>query len=803
MRRSPGFTAVVLLSLALGIGANTAMFTLINAALLRPLPVREPGRLVEFLNKYPGEPGGNGFSWQTYQLFRDQNHVFSGISGGTLSRFTVRSEAFEPEVLDGVYVPGNFFDFLGVKPAIGRLIAPEHDHVGAATSAVAVVSWSFWKSRFNLDPKIVGATIVVSGAPLTVIGVTPREFFGLQVGSRPDLWLPIAAEPLIAHPSRVATDRWGLALIARLKPGVSLDQARAEMSVLYQPIVEERARNSPDPLTRQTKLAVEPASAGLTTRWRVEFAKPLTMMMAVAALLLLLACINVASMLLARAAGRQREIAVRVSLGASRLRLVRQALTESVLLAAAGTLLGIGFAIFGTNILVRILTSGRVRVDLQADPDLRVLLFTAAVALLTGILFGLAPAWNAFTLVPAASMRESRGSGETRSRRLFGKSLVAAQVALSVLLLSAAGLFVRHLSNLEHIDLGFRRDHVLILTLDPANSGYARDQLAVPYNQLLQRMQAIPGVRSASLSGGVPLSGAGASRIVTVEDHLERPEDRRYISVSWIAPKYFETLGTSLLAGRDFTFEDRGRPLVAVVNQSFARHYFGNASAIGKHVTFVADAQIFEIVGVVRDAKYYEILEPQPRTVFVNAFQFPFPASQFYLNTAIDPAAVAPEARRTVRDSLKTVPVTRVTTLAEQIDASIVPERLIATLSGLFGALGALLAAIGLYGLLAYTVARRVNEIGIRMALGATRTDVTRMVLREALALVTAGLVVGVPLVIWTRNFAASLIHDLPVTGALPIVFAAVAMIAVALLAAYVPARRAAQVDPMEALRLE
>jgi putative ABC transport system permease protein len=529
--------------------------------------------------------------------------------------------------------------------------------------------------------------------------------------------------------------------------------------------------------------------------------------MAVVGLLLLIACTNVASLLLARGA-RQREMAVRVSLGASRSRLMRQVLIESLLLSAAGSLPAVFLAYFGAESLLRILESGRqmpgfpLHLEIPLQPDRHVLLFTAGVALLTGVLFGLAPAWNAFASPPASSLQQVWRAGETRFQKRFGKSLVVAQVAFSVVLLSAAGLFVGHLSNLRNLDLGFQRDHILLVTLDPVR-GVGVERLSHAYRELLERLETIPGVRSATISGMTPISGAGASRFVTVEGRQERPEDRRYVSLNWVAPKYFETLGTPFLAGRDFSFQDQDRLRVAIVNQAMARYYFADGDPIGKHLKLDGDDKPYEIVGMVGDAKYYEIREAAPRTIYFNMFQEGRVFSQFALRTNIDPAAVAPEVRRTVGELLKTIPVARVTTLADQVDASIVKERLIATLSGLFGALGSVLAAIGIYGLLSYTVARRVNEIGIRMALGATRNDVTRLVLGDALGMVCAGLLIGAPIAYWSKSFAVSLIQDLTVTGATPIVFGAVAMIAVALFAAYVPARRAALVDPMEALRHE
>jgi len=809
MRRSPGFTAVAVLSLALGIGANTAIFSLINTLMLRLLPVERPEQLVEFLNQYPGDPAVNAFSWQSYEYFRDRNHVFSGITGVHPSRLNVRGEGLETEIADCESVAGNFFQVLGLKPAIGRLLGPEDDRIGDSGSTIAIVSWPYWKSRFNLDPAILGKRITVEDVTVTVVGVTPREFDGLQVGFRPEVWFPSAVESMIHPASRngpVQVRPGALQLVARLRPRVSIEQARAEMAVLFRWTLEERTRASKDPVTRQLTFAVEPAGAGLSTPLRNQFAKPLLALMAVVGLLLLIACTNLANMLLARGAARRHEMAVRVALGAGRFRLMRQVLTESLLLSAGGGLLGIFLAYSGAGALVRIMTSGRMigpPIDIQVHPDMRVLLFTGGVALLTGLLFGLAPAWSACASGPASSLRDSGRAGETRLRRLFGKGLVVAQVALSVGLLSAAGLFIGHLSNLEHIDLGFRRDHVLLLTLDPARSGYSPAQLSHAYQELLGHLEAIPGVRSATISGPGPLSGAGASRFVTVEGHPERPEDRRYISVDWVAPKYFETLGTPLLAGRDFSFEDRDRPRVAIINQSMARYYFGGGNPIGKYVTFDGESGPYQIVGVSGDAKYYEIGEAAPRTIYLNTFQFPRPGSAFALRTGIDPQAIVPAVRRAVRELLSAMPVVRVTTLADQVDATIVPERLVATLSAVFGALGSLLVAIGIYGLLAYRVARRVNEIGIRMALGATRGGVCRMVLGEALGMSCGGLLIGAMVAYWGNRLAATLIADLPVKSAFPIVFASVTMIAIALLAAYVPARRAARVDPIVALRYE
>ncbi len=806
MRRTPGSTAVVILSLALGIGANTAVFSLIDAVMLRMLPVAHPEQLVELLSKYPGEPRGSYFAATGYEYYRDHNHVFSGLIGVAPSRLDLGGQGIEPETVDGEFASENLFPVLGVKPALGRLIGPAD-----SGAPVAVLSWSFWKSRFNLDPRIAGRSITVEGVPLTVIGVTPPEFLGLQPGFNPQIHIPLSMEPAIHHPSAIGAG--GIMLMGRLKPGVSIDQARAEMTVLFRFTIEERLRRGnhqgiSDPLVRQLKFEMEPAGAGFL-QLRDVFAKPLLFLLTLVALLLLIACTNIASMLLSRAAARQHEMALRVALGAGRFRLLRQTLTESLLLSAVGGSLAVLFALYGANGLVRLLTSGRQSPDLpphieiHARADMHVLLFTLGIALVTGILFGMAPAWNAFRAAPAPSLREIGKAPDTRMKRLFGKSLVAAQVALSLVLLSTAALFIGRLASLRHAGLGFRRDHLLLVTLDPGRSGYSSERLSAGCQELLGRLAALPGARSASMAAPLPLSGAGASRFVTAEGHAERPEERRYVSLSWIAPRYFETLGTPLLAGRDFESADRGGERVAIVNDSFARYYFAGASPIGKLVTIAGEEKPYRIVGMAGDANYYEVHEVPPRTMYLDAFQFPAPPPQFLILTSIDPASLAPAVRGAVREIMPGLPVRNITTMADQVDAAIVPERMMATLSGWFGALGSLLAATGVYGLLAWSVARRTSEIGVRLTLGATRGVVIRMVLRDAAAMVLAGLAVGIPVALWGRGFSASLIDGLPANDPAPVVIGALAMMAIALPAAWLPARRAARVDPMEALRYE
>lgn len=794
MARSPGFTAIAIVSLALGIGANTAIFSLIHTVLLRPLPVRQPEQLVEFLHSLASEPQhrGNGYVWRKYEHIRDTNQSFTGVTALAMARYFVRVPGEEPETLDGGYVADNFFHLLGVKAAIG-------------TTAGAVVSWRYWNTRFHGDEGIVGRQLYVEDVPVTIAGVAPPEFTGVQVGVLPDLWLPVAMEGLIHHPGQIGAGRMQVAILARLKPGVSKETALAEMKVLDQRTPDEQARVAREnPLALDVRLDVESASAGLATRVSEQFRKPLLFLMAIVGLLLLLACTNLASLLLAKGAARQHEMTVRIALGASRMRVFRQVLSEALLLSFAGSMAGLLIAYLGTNALVRILSTGHDRISLAISPDRQLLLFTLGITILTGVLFGTVPALQAWVSAPADALRTAGRAGETRVGRRLGKALVMAQVALSVVLLSAASLFIGNLAKLESLDPGFRKDHVLLVTLNPARTGYTPERLAAGYQELLRRFGTIPGVRSATLSAVSPLSGAGAARNVNVEGYQARPGEVRLIPENWVAPKYFETYGTPLLAGRDFGPQDSGPNRVAIVNRTMARYFFGNGSPVGKHVTFDGDPRPYEVIGVAGDAKYEDLQEATWRTIYFSAFQDGRAAAHnFSLRTTGDPAAFAGQVRKIVREALPGLPVGKVTTLDEQIDASIVPQRLIALLSGAFGLLAAVLAAIGLYGLLAYTVQRRIREIGVRMALGAAPGEITGMILQEALGMLLGGLVIGVPAAIAGGRLAASVVPGLTGGTVIPVVIAAAMMLGIAFVAAYPPARKAARVDPMESLRYE
>jgi len=797
LRRSPAFTAVALLTLTLAIGANTAIFSLIDPLLFRDLPVRDPSRLVEFVWRYPGDPPLNFFGLQDYERYRDRNTVFSEMAGLAPS---LADSPTGGEPVRGEVVTGNLFQMLGVRPALGRLLEAADDKAGAAP--VAVVSWSYWKNRLNGHAGVLGAPIDIKDARLpaplhaTVVGVAEPGFSGLRPGYRPDVWMSLAAVP------EAVRSRGAFSLIARLGPGASIEQARAEMRVLYQPTIAALAQR--DPQWHKVELDVKPARAGLSTPLHDQFAGPLFALLLTVGVLLLLACANIGSLLLARGAARQHEMAVRVSLGAGRFRIMRQVMTESLLLAAAGSVLGVAGARAGATMLVHLVTSG-VRSpagppDFAIALDARLLLFTAGVTTIAAVLFGLAPALAAFVSAPIAALRERAGGTQPRSRRLFGSGLVIAQVALSLALVSVSQLYVAHLGRLRDRSLGFDRDGVLLVSVNPSDR--APEQLTSLYAEAVSRLRAIPGVRSVAISGMTPISGAAGSRFVRVDGYDEPARNRRRLPLNTVSPHYFATFGTPLLGGRDFRDSDAAHPRLVIVNQAMARQYFAGRDPIGQRLWFDTETDPYEIVGLAGDAKYQDVRLGAPPTVYIYAPVFRGSAS-LSLRTVVAPTAIAAEARRVLAEAFGSGAVKRVTTLATQVDDSIVPERLMAMLSGFFGVAGALLAAIGLYGLLAYTVARRTNEIGIRMTLGATRGDVIVMVLKSALSLVLAGVIAGVPAAFWGKRLAAGMVEHLPAGGVAPIAVGIATLFAVALVAAYVPVRRATRVDPVVALRAE
>ena len=796
LMRNPGFTTICILTLTVAIAAVTAVFSLINPLMIRPLPVREPGQLVELLSAgYPGDPRLNLFSPAEYEHFRDQNHVFTDLIGVVPTRLVVAASGLDEPPVAAEIVTGNFFQALGVQPEIGRLLAPVD--VGVGAQPIAVVSWTMWQRRFGGAATALGQELVVGGVPVTIVGVASRAFRGIHIGADAQVWTSVSS-----HPQAGAS----LRLLGRLKPGVSMTQATAEMRVLDRWRIEQNAAK--DPQWRLVRLELEPASAGLSPL-REQFRSPLLILSAIAATLMLLACANVAGMLLARGESRRQEVALRVALGASRGRLMRQAAAESSLLALAAAALGTAAGTLGAGALLRIVTSGRdvammhpTGLEIGVAPDLRVLLFVVSVTALTALACGMAPALASSLTRPASSLRESGVVGASGLRRALSRSLVVAQVAVSALLVCAAAMFAAHLNNLRYREIGFERDSVLLVTLDWSSYGNQGGGWVEPYRELAARLEAHPAIRSVTLSAITPMSAAAGSRFATVPGFVEPAETRRRLSINGVVPNYFQTFGTPLIAGRDFQFEDQAGSRIMIVNTAMAAYYFGsNQGAVNGHVLFEGDTQPYRIVGVVADAKYRDLRERAPRTAYLNALGNPRPLSQLSIRTDGPPAAVAADVRRAVDDVLNTVPVADVTTMAARMDATIVPERLIAVVSAPLGLLGALLAATGLYGLMAFTVARRTREIGVRIALGATRRDIWTTVFGRAFWLVVTGLLIAAPIAFASRGLAANAVVNFSAGIVMPLLLTSAALLVVGTIAALIPARRAAKVDPLVALR--
>jgi predicted permease len=850
LRRSPGLTAVVVLSLALGIGANTAIFSLIDAVMLKLLPIKDPGELLltswavrskpgiipSFLRSLTGEmdqdPTGRftstSFSYPAFEDIRARNQVFSGVLGfADADRLNV-SAGGQPGLAVGQFVSGDYFSTLGVQAFLGRTITPADDTLSA--SPAAMISYGYWAQRFGRDPSVVGRAITVNGVPFTLVGVTVPEFFGLQPGKAVDTWIPLHTQPQVWPEPGVrktskfsARDDWWVVIMGRLKQGVTEQQARAGLDVIVRQNVAATAwPQSPESQTASPELPrIELASAskGLNAL-RQQFSRPLFVLMAVVAMVLLIACANVANLLLARATSRQKEVAVRLALGAGRWRLVRQLLTESVLLATAGGILGAILAYRGSDLLLAFMSSGREPVQLHVSPDLRVLGFTALISVFTGILFGLAPALRGTRLDLTAALKEGAGAVVGRGRhwrgvRLgLGKALVASQVAMSLLLLIGAGLFVRTLRNLSNQDIGFDRRNLLLFEIAPALAGYKGEKLASFYEELQRQIEALPGVRSVSLSQNRLINGGISITGFFLQGYTPQPSgpetnDRWHggVHVNQVGPKFFETVGIPLLLGRILNAGDAGKsPRVAVINSTLAHRHLGNANPVGRRFSFGEKSNSdIAIVGVVGDAKYSELRMEPPPTVYVPYAQSPDPpgAMNFEVRTAGEPKNWISAIRHTVQGLDKNLPLFDINTETEQIEQATFQERLFARLLSFFGLLALVLVCVGLYGLMAYAVARRTNEIGLRMALGAERAHVLWMVLRETLWLMAAGVCIGLPLALAASRLVASMLFGLKSTDPVTITTATLIMVAVAALAGYLPARRASRVDPMLALRYE
>ncbi len=826
--QNPGFMLVAVLSLALGIGANTAIFSLIDAVMLKMLPVKNPQQLVMLSDPSSsgvstGTQSGNRslYSYGEFVGLRSRNQIFSGMFAAQSNhdRQNVNIAGGAPEEVSTELVSGDYFSTLGVNALMGRTFTVS-DEKAPGSDPYAVISYDFWKKRFGQDSRVLGKTIQIHKTFFTIIGVAPPGFFGDTVGEGADVWLPMMMEPQVNpgrdwlhdDPSHVERVMW-LQVAGRLKPGVTQKRAEASLNVVFQQILRDGAGSSPSAERlrsfSQEKIQAHPGDKGASSL-REQFSEPLMVLMTVVGLVLLIACANVANLLLARATARQKEIGIRLALGARKSRLVRQLLTESVMLALLGGALGVAFAYWGSRLLLQVVSQGPQPIPLDVHPDARILAFTAAVSILTGLLFGLAPALRATGVDVNSTLKESsRGVIGGRGRLGLGKALVISQVAISLLLLIGAGLFVRTLRNLETVDLGYPRDHLLIVGVDPTSAGYKGVQLGPVYHRILERFQTIPGVRAVTLSQNGLFSGSEGGDRIAVEGYKPVKEGDGHARFDQVGPDYFLTIGIPMLLGRGIEPRDtENSPYVCVINETMAKFFFGHSSPIGKHVTdLFPDTRItFEIVGVSKDDRDHGLRgEIQRRfyTPFFHALGGIPPDANFELRTFADPKSVIAAARKQVQQVDPSLPVNSVTTLDENLSRNLTQERLIAQLSAFFGLLALLLAAVGLYGVLSYAIARRTNEIGIRMALGASRAQVAGMILRETLTLVVIGTVIGVPVAIGASRLVTSRLYGLKGADPVTLIVAVLVLAIVAAAAAYVPARRASKVDPLVALRYE
>jgi predicted permease len=802
-----GITVVAVLSLALGIGANTAIFSLIDAVLLKMLPIERPEELYFIQNVGPHRLGGGAPPYPCFERFRDQNQSFAGLAAFTQRDLRIRIDGQREEVM-GQFVSGNYYSLLGVGTVLGRALGPADDLVpqkGGPDGLVAVISYNYWTRRFGRSPEIIGKVVQVGADSVTIVGVTSPEFYGLFPGTEIDISLPIMFEGA----SRLADkESWWFQAVGRLKPNASVAQAQAELNAIFQPFMDETSVSAEMRREAFARIELAPASKGLDTLRR-QFSQPLGALMAIAAFVLLIACANIANLLLARAAARRKEFAVRLALGAGRLRLARQLLTESLLLVTLGGLLGLLFARWGGAFLASFFATGSNRLFVKLTLDHRVLLFTVGVSLLTGLIFGLAPAWQATGIDPGPALKESAKT-TTRSRSRFGKSLVVAQVALSLLLLVGAGLFVQTLRNLKNVDAGFQRDGVVTMHVNPSVAIYQGARLANLWKEILARVEKLPGMRSASFSTLSPLDGNDRGVRVEVAGFTPSVERDQDIRLNQVSPGFFQTFGIMLSQGRFFTEDDNEiAAKVAVLNETAARFYFGNHNPIGGQLSFKRGQKAtpisYQVVGVVKDSRYSNLREPDTRLVYL-----PVPQALDQLGRltlGIRAVGQTTDLMNAVRNELRAagndILVTDVMTLDERVDQSLLQERLVAMLSLFFGLLALLLASIGLYGVMSYDVARRTNEIGIRMALGANASRVVQLVLRETLLWVALGVALGLGAAFAMTRWVESLLFGLKAHDPLVMGVAALVLLVVAAIAGYLPARRAARVDPLVALRRE
>ena len=812
LRNSPAFTLVAITSLALAIGANTAIFSLLNSLALRSLPVPKAEQLVRF-GAQSGEEPFVALSLPLFEQISNAQKVFTstfGWWGDNLSTVEINGALSRNDIWA---VTGNFYSELGATPELGRLIGPADDDLRAASpTPIAVLAYNFWQRHYGGDRSVIGKVLKIEGAAFTIIGVTRREFTGISADRLPEVTIPLNAEPLLAGDSDVQkhlrrADAFLLEAAARLKTDVRFDEARAQLESIWPAI---RDSLTPSNLSRTERarfiglhMRVEPGDKGASVL-RKQFTRPLYVLLAISGLVLVVACVNLATLMLSRAAARSHEIAVRIALGASRVRLVRQTLTESILLSLAGTLAGFLLAYWWSRSLADFILSQFFNAPAQLNlaPDIRVLVSTASVAILTGISFGLAPAWRATREDPNFALQKNTQKFSRSTGRL-GKNLIVTQVALSVVLLAAAGLFIRTLKKLRTIEPGYQANSVLDASLYPRPGGYKNLDWVKYYQELTARVSRLPGVESA----GIAKMSLGWRAWKENVRAIQADDGGTKVDFALVMPGFFHTVGIYPKRGRIFTWRDDDRaPRVAAVSQSFANKLFAQREPIGQVLEIPSEPawQKVEIVGIVSDASLYDIREHAPPTVYVPATQYGemMGWSQLMLRTKVTPAATANAVRQSV-ESLGREYVAKTHMVVETIDRSILRERVFAIFSGFFGALALLLAAVGLYGLMAYNVTRRTQEIGVRIALGAARQNVLSMILRETLRLTSIGLAIGIASALSVSQLIGNMLYG--VSAQDPVTLAAVSILltAVAALAGWIPARRATRVDPMVALRYE
>ena len=832
-RKSPVFTAVALLSLALGIGANTAIFSLLDQVLLRLMPVKNPQQLVLLSMKgyhYGSNWGDHALSYPMYRDFQANNSVFSSMFCRFEDDFSIGFNG-RTERVSGELVSGTYFPTLGVDAAIGRTFTPDDNRIPGG-HPIVVLSYAYWQSRLAGDRNIIGKTLAVNGHNFTVVGVAQKGFNGVDISSASQIFVPVMMRPQLMPLFNDFLDfenrraRW-VNVFGRLKPGISREQAQASLQPYFHSMLEMEVKQaafskaSPDVRARflQNVIEVVPGGQG-KPRFRELMSTPLWVLMALTGGVLLIACANVAGLLIARAASRQKEIAIRLAIGAGRLRIIRQLLVESLLLSVTGGALGLILAIWTDHALLAFLPPDTLTLQLSTAPDLRILAFAVAVSLLTGLIFGLVPAWQSTKPDVAPVLKDTVGGivgGGTHVR--VRKALVTAQVMLSLLLLIGAGLFIRSLQNLRDMGPGFSTGNLVAFVLDPSLNGYNSDRCKLFYRQLTGELNAIPGVRSSGLARMRILENNEWDSSVTVEGYQAKETDTPEPFMNSVGPGYFTTLNVPILAGRDFTVQDTQNqphgekpedvaPRVVIVNEKFAKRFFGSAgNAIGRHAGFGGDPGTktdMEIIGVIKDIKYTNLRDEIPIQMFE-----PYLADNFvsnmtvYVRTTIAPDQFFSVVRSKIRALDPNLPLYAMRTMDDQISDSLLIERLIASLSTVFGFLATLLAVIGLYGVMAYTVARRTREIGIRMALGAFQGDVIWMVMREVLVLVSIGLAAGLAGAFVLAKLVQNQLYGITGHDPVTVILAALGLAAVACAAGYIPAVRASRIDAMRALRYE